>query len=111
LCVWGISGVCPAFSHRLLPPYNQARALYTTALLVLPRSVPQANTAMAAAAAAVVDLCGELQALRRHLQHEQWRVELEQVLQRQLPQLKVWADLQVRATSGRVQPQSDKLRV
>jgi hypothetical protein len=56
----------------------------------------QANTAIAAAAAAVVDLYGELQALRGHLQHEQWRAELEQVLQRQLPKLTAWADLQVR---------------
>jgi hypothetical protein len=64
--------------------------------------VLQANSAMAAAAAAVVDLCGELQALRGHLQHEQWRVELEQVLQRQLPKLKAWADLQVRTAGRRV---------
>jgi hypothetical protein len=52
----------------------------------------------------VVDLCGELQALKGHLQHEQWRVELEQVLQRQLPKLRAWTDLQVRAAGRRVQP-------
>ncbi|KAF6260504.1 hypothetical protein COO60DRAFT_1459673 [Scenedesmus sp. NREL 46B-D3] len=66
----------------------------------------KANTAIAAAAAAVVDLCGELQALRGHLQQEQWRVELEQVLQRQLPKLQAWADLQAQHSSNLSQLQA-----
>ncbi|WIA29968.1 hypothetical protein OEZ86_000066 [Tetradesmus obliquus] len=60
----------------------------------------KANTAIAAAAAAVVDLYSELQAVKGHLQHEQWRNELQQVLQRQLPKLKAWADLQAQHSSN-----------
>lgn len=67
--------------------------------------VLQANTAIAAAAAAVVDLYSELQAVKGHLQHEQWRNELQQVLQRQLPKLKAWADLQVRLAGWPAQQQ------
>lgn len=53
---------------------------------------------MAAAAAAVIDLSGELLALRAHLAQEQWKSELTGVVVQQLPKLKQWAQLQVRST-------------
>lgn len=51
---------------------------------------------LAAAAAAIVDLYGQMGDVQKELQQEQWRSELSQVLQRQLPQIRKWNSMQVR---------------
>jgi len=56
----------------------------------------QVNASLAAAAAAVVDLSGQLLKAKDQAQESTWRSQLETVLQQQQTKLQAWAHAQVR---------------
>lgn len=58
-------------------------------------SLLQAAAVLASAAAAIVDLYGQLAAVQKQLQQQQWQSTLTQVVQRQLPKLREWCSMQV----------------
>jgi hypothetical protein len=60
----------------------------------------QVDSLMAAAAAAVVDLSGQLLRGKDQLQKHAWQGQLQGVLQEQLERLRAWAAAQVCAASS-----------
>jgi hypothetical protein len=53
------------------------------------------EASVAAAAAAVVDLSGQLLKTQDQSQQSAWQAQLQHVLQQQLGKLQAWGDLQV----------------